>query len=54
MAQVTAMGCAMSALIAAFCAIHDDAFEAAAAALLVTGVGGSLSAAEAQRALLAD
>ena len=48
MAQVTAMGCAMSALIAAFCAVHGDAFEAAAAALLVTGVGGSLSAAGAR------
>lgn len=47
MAQVTAMGCAMSALIAAFCAVHDDAFEAAAGALLVTGVSGQLAAAEA-------
>ena len=41
------MGCAMSALIAAFCAVHDDAFEAAAGALLVTGVSGQLAAAEA-------
>ncbi len=48
MAQVTAMGCAMSSLIAAFCAVHRDAFGSAAAALLVTGVSGDLAAAEAR------
>ncbi|MEM7427180.1 MAG: hydroxyethylthiazole kinase [Pseudomonadota bacterium] len=48
MAQVTAMGCAMSALIAAFSAVHEDHFEAAAAALLVTGVSGDLAAAKAK------
>ncbi len=48
MAQITAMGCAMSALIAAFCAMHDDPFESATAALLVTGVSGDLAAAEAR------
>ena len=47
MAQVTAMGCAMSALIAASCAVHEEPFDAAAAALLITGVSGDLAAAEA-------
>jgi hydroxyethylthiazole kinase len=44
MSRVTAMGCAGTALIAAFAALHPDAFEAAAAALLVTGVAGGIAA----------
>jgi hydroxyethylthiazole kinase len=45
MAKVTAMGCAGSALTAAFLAVADDAFEAAAAALLALGVAGELAGA---------
>jgi len=44
MARVTAMGCVGTALVAAFAAVHDDALEAAAAALLVTGVAGEIAA----------
>ena len=47
MARVTAMGCAGTALVAAFAALHDDTLEAAAAALLVTGVAGELAARDA-------
>ena len=44
MARVTAMGCAGSALVAAFCAIESDAFTASAAALLRLGVAGEQAA----------
>ena len=44
MAKVTAMGCAGSALLAACLAVHDDAFTASAAALLVFGVAGECAA----------
>jgi hydroxyethylthiazole kinase len=47
MGYVTAMGCAGTALVAAFAALHDNALEAAAAALLVTGVAGEIAAHEA-------
>jgi hydroxyethylthiazole kinase len=47
MARVTAMGCAGTALLAAFAALHDNALEAAAAALLVTGVAGEIAARDA-------
>src|SRR5918994_350472 len=40
MSRVTAMGCAGGALAAAFAALEPDAFQAAAAALLVIGVAG--------------
>jgi hydroxyethylthiazole kinase len=40
MARVTAMGCAGSALVAAFCAIEADTFTASAAALLMLGIAG--------------
>jgi hydroxyethylthiazole kinase len=40
MAQVTAMGCAVSAIVAAFLVAHRDALVAAASALLVAGVAG--------------
>jgi len=43
MARITAMGCAGTALIAAFSALHDNALEAAAAAVLVTGVAGEIA-----------
>jgi hydroxyethylthiazole kinase len=47
MTRVTAMGCAGTALVAAFAALHGSAIEAAAAALLVTGVAGEIAAHEA-------
>ena len=43
MARVTAMGCAASALTAAFLAVESDAFTAAAAALLCFGVAGGVA-----------
>ena len=42
--QVTAMGCALGAVIAAFLAVEDDAFLATAAALTVYGIAGDLAA----------
>jgi len=47
MTRVTAIGCAGTALVAAFSALHGSAIEAAAAALLVTGVAGEIAANEA-------
>jgi len=47
MARVTAMGCAGTALIAAFTSLHDNALEAAAAALLATSVAGEIAAPDA-------
>jgi hydroxyethylthiazole kinase len=44
MGHVTAMGCAGTALIAAFIALHDSPVEAAASALLVTGFAGEIAA----------
>jgi hydroxyethylthiazole kinase len=43
MAKVTAMGCAASALNAAFLAVESDAFLASAAALLAFGVAGGIA-----------
>jgi hydroxyethylthiazole kinase len=48
MARITAMGCAATALVAAFAALHGDALEAAAAALLVAGIAGELAGEKAQ------
>jgi hydroxyethylthiazole kinase len=48
MAKVTAMGCAGSALVAAFVAVEHDAAQAAAAALAMIGVAGELAAAKAE------
>lgn len=45
MAQVTAMGCAASALVGAFAAVSDDTFTATVAALAVFGVAGERAAA---------
>ena len=47
MTRITAMGCAGTALVAAFAALHEDAFVAAAAALLCLGVAGEVAAARA-------
>jgi hydroxyethylthiazole kinase len=44
MAKVTAMGCAVSALVAACMAVEDDAWLATAAALAIGGVVGELAA----------
>lgn len=43
MGQVTAMGCAGSALLAGFLAIEDEVHIAAASALLVMGVAGEIA-----------
>jgi hydroxyethylthiazole kinase len=43
MTRITAMGCAGTALAAAFAALHEDAFLAAAAALLCLGVAGEIA-----------
>ena len=48
MTRVTAMGCAATALVAAFTALHESAIEAAAAALLVIGVAGEIAARDAK------
>jgi hydroxyethylthiazole kinase len=44
MARVTGLGCAASALVAAFCAVEDDPLQAAAEALLVLGRAAELAA----------
>lgn len=48
MTRVTAMGCAATALLTAFVALHGNAIESAAAALLVTGVAGEIAARDAK------
>jgi hydroxyethylthiazole kinase len=48
MARVTAMGCAGTVLVAAFTALHDNALEAAASALLAIGVAGEIAARDAR------
>jgi hydroxyethylthiazole kinase len=47
MTRITAMGCAGTALAAAFAALEADAFTAAAAALLCLGVAGEVAATKA-------
>ena len=47
MRQVTAMGCALGAVIAAFIAVSDDRFEAVCAAVHVFGAAGSLAGTQA-------
>jgi len=44
MAQVTATGCALGALVAAFLAVQEDAFTATVGALLVLGICGEIAA----------
>jgi hydroxyethylthiazole kinase len=48
MAQVTGIGCAESALIAALLAVEDEAFGAAAGGLLALAIAGELAAGRAQ------
>lgn len=43
MSRVTGLGCALSALVAAFCAVERDVFAAAAQGLLVLGVAGEMA-----------
>ena len=47
MARVTGLGCAASALVAAFCAVEGDPLEAAAQSLIVLGRAAELAAASA-------
>ncbi|HUI98276.1 MAG TPA: hydroxyethylthiazole kinase [Xanthobacteraceae bacterium] len=44
MAKVTAMGCAASALVGACLAVEADAWQAAAAGLILIGIAGELAA----------
>ena len=48
MARVTAMGCAATALIAAFAAVEGDALAAVVSGLLAVGVAGEMAAGEAK------
>jgi hydroxyethylthiazole kinase len=48
MAKVTAMGCAGSAVVAAFLAVENDPWTATAAALIAFGVAGEVAAARAR------
>jgi hydroxyethylthiazole kinase len=48
MAQVTGIGCAESALVAAMVAIEDDEYLAAVGGLLLTGTAGEVAAERAQ------
>ncbi len=49
MTRVTALGCALSSVVAAFCAVGEDAFEATASAIAVYGVAGEMAAEQASR-----
>lgn len=44
MARVTATGCALGALIAAFLAVSDDPFQATVAAITCIGISGEIAA----------
>jgi hydroxyethylthiazole kinase len=48
MAQVTAMGCAASAMVGATLAVEADAWVAVTAALIAIGVAGEIAAARAR------
>jgi hydroxyethylthiazole kinase len=48
MAKVTAMGCAVSALVAACVAVEPDAWRATAGVLMIVGVAGELAGAKAE------
>jgi hydroxyethylthiazole kinase len=48
MAQVTGMGCALSALVAACLAVEDDALAATAHALAIYGVAGEQASVQAE------
>ncbi len=47
MDRITAMGCALTALAIAFCAVEDDALLATVTALALFGVAGERAAQEA-------
>ena len=49
MTRVTALGCALSAVVAAFCALTGDPFEATVSALAIYGVAGEMAAETASR-----
>jgi len=49
MAKVTALGCALSAIVAGFAAVERDPFVATAAAIGVYGVVGEIAAEKAAR-----
>ena len=49
MTRVTALGCALSAVVAAFCAVEADVFEATVSAIAVYGVAGEMAAEQASR-----
>ena len=49
MAKVTALGCALSAIVAAFASLTPDAFVATAAAIAIYGVAGEMAAEKAVR-----
>lgn len=49
MTRVTGLGCALTAVVAAFLAVTADPFEAVVAALAVYGVAGDMAAASARR-----
>jgi hydroxyethylthiazole kinase len=51
MARVTAMGCALSATVAAFLSLGEDPLAACAAALATFGVAGEIAAADGDRAV---
>ncbi|WP_210260143.1 hydroxyethylthiazole kinase [Hongsoonwoonella zoysiae] len=48
MARVTAMGCAASAVVAAFLAVEDDPLKAASAALTIVGIAGERAGSRSQ------
>ncbi len=43
MAKVTGMGCTATAILAAFCAVQDDAFKASQYAMSIMGISGELA-----------
>ena len=46
MSRVTGVGCALSSLAAAACAVEEDALAATSHALAILGLAGELAAAE--------
>lgn len=48
MPLITALGCSLSALVGACCAVHDDAYEASAAALAIMSAAGEIAGAAAE------
>lgn len=48
MPQITALGCSLSALVGACIAVHDDAYEATAAALAIMSAAGERAGAAAE------